>query len=259
MPAQDSRCISSGCCFHQLTSVLVCQVVPGLRKYQGWLESLDLPPMAAPCLCWLVANASRLFRPSGLLYLAALVRLCLLGCPQPTGDKVKMRQCGWCWAHLPLWTVQIFVEFLERSCTAEFSGFLLYKELGRRLKKTNPVVAEVILPPLARHLAPRSLGSLCAKRPCLRSAVSGMASAHSREVARVPPAGRRGGRRGALSSVQGPSVTEISSALVICSLPKSSQCCDLDITFAAAVINTVPSWQSASFRVRSASAVGSVR
>ena len=44
--------------------------------------------------------------------------------------------------------MQIFVEFLERSCTAEFSGFLLYKELGRRLKKTNPVVAEVILPPL---------------------------------------------------------------------------------------------------------------
>lgn len=29
---------------------------------------------------------------------------------------------------------EIFVEFLERSCTAEFSGFLLYKELGRRLK-----------------------------------------------------------------------------------------------------------------------------
>ncbi len=29
---------------------------------------------------------------------------------------------------------QIFVEFLERSCTAEFLGFLLYKELGRRLK-----------------------------------------------------------------------------------------------------------------------------
>ncbi|PIA48688.1 hypothetical protein AQUCO_01400927v1 [Aquilegia coerulea] len=32
---------------------------------------------------------------------------------------------------------QIFVEFLERSCTAEFSGFLLYKELGRRLKDEN--------------------------------------------------------------------------------------------------------------------------
>jgi magnesium-protoporphyrin IX monomethyl ester (oxidative) cyclase len=31
-------------------------------------------------------------------------------------------------------TRKIFIEFLERSCTAEFSGFLLYKELGRRLK-----------------------------------------------------------------------------------------------------------------------------
>merc|ERR1711920_940694 len=40
-------------------------------------------------------------------------------------------------------TRQIFIEFLERSCTAEFSGFLLYKELGRRSKKTNPVVAEI--------------------------------------------------------------------------------------------------------------------
>jgi magnesium-protoporphyrin IX monomethyl ester (oxidative) cyclase len=40
-------------------------------------------------------------------------------------------------------TRKIFIEFLERSCTAEFSGFLLYKELGRRLKETNPVVAEI--------------------------------------------------------------------------------------------------------------------
>jgi len=40
-------------------------------------------------------------------------------------------------------TRRIFIEFLERSCTAEFSGFLLYKELGRRLKETNPVVAEI--------------------------------------------------------------------------------------------------------------------
>merc|ERR1712182_106124 len=40
-------------------------------------------------------------------------------------------------------TRKIFVEFLERSCTAEFSGFLLYKELGRRLKKTNPVIAKI--------------------------------------------------------------------------------------------------------------------
>lgn len=40
-------------------------------------------------------------------------------------------------------TRKIFIEFLERSCTAEFSGFLLYKELGRRLKSSNPVVAEI--------------------------------------------------------------------------------------------------------------------
>jgi len=40
-------------------------------------------------------------------------------------------------------TRKIFIEFLERSCTAEFSGFLLYKELGRRLKKSNPVLAEI--------------------------------------------------------------------------------------------------------------------
>ncbi|CAG9460440.1 unnamed protein product [Pedinophyceae sp. YPF-701] len=40
-------------------------------------------------------------------------------------------------------TRKIFVEFLERSCTAEFSGFLLYKELGRRLKTTAPEVAEI--------------------------------------------------------------------------------------------------------------------
>lgn len=38
---------------------------------------------------------------------------------------------------------KIFIEFLERSCTAEFSGFLLYKELGRRLKDSNPCVAEI--------------------------------------------------------------------------------------------------------------------
>jgi len=40
-------------------------------------------------------------------------------------------------------TRKIFIEFLERSCTAEFSGFLLYKELGRRLKKSSPIVAEI--------------------------------------------------------------------------------------------------------------------
>lgn len=39
-------------------------------------------------------------------------------------------------------TRNIFIEFLERSCTAEFSGFLLYKEISRNLKKSNPLLAE---------------------------------------------------------------------------------------------------------------------
>ncbi|GLC34271.1 cardiolipin synthase [Pleodorina starrii] len=42
-------------------------------------------------------------------------------------------------------TRKIFIEFLERSCTAEFSGFLLYKELARRLKTSSPEVAEMFL------------------------------------------------------------------------------------------------------------------
>jgi magnesium-protoporphyrin IX monomethyl ester (oxidative) cyclase len=39
-------------------------------------------------------------------------------------------------------TKTLFIEFLERSCTAEFSGFLLYKELSRNLKQKNPILAE---------------------------------------------------------------------------------------------------------------------
>lgn len=46
------------------------------------------------------------------------------------------------WEHIDGETRRLFVEFLERSCTAEFSGFLLYKELGRRIKERNPVLAE---------------------------------------------------------------------------------------------------------------------
>uniref|UniRef100_A0A1Z1M2J1 Magnesium-protoporphyrin IX monomethyl ester [oxidative] cyclase n=1 Tax=Acrosorium ciliolatum TaxID=1550622 RepID=A0A1Z1M2J1_9FLOR len=49
------------------------------------------------------------------------------------------------WNHLDKKTKAMFIEFLERSCTAEFSGFLLYKELSRRLEKTNPVIAECFL------------------------------------------------------------------------------------------------------------------
>lgn len=46
------------------------------------------------------------------------------------------------WDHIDGETRQVFVEFLERSCTAEFSGFLLYKELSRRLKDKSPLLAE---------------------------------------------------------------------------------------------------------------------
>ncbi|MEB3121832.1 MAG: magnesium-protoporphyrin IX monomethyl ester (oxidative) cyclase [Snowella sp.] len=46
------------------------------------------------------------------------------------------------WEHIDGEKRRLFMEFLERSCTAEFSGFLLYKELGRRLKTTSPLLAE---------------------------------------------------------------------------------------------------------------------
>ena len=46
------------------------------------------------------------------------------------------------WDHIDGETRKLFIEFLERSCTAEFSGFLLYKELSRKLKGKSPVLAE---------------------------------------------------------------------------------------------------------------------
>lgn len=49
------------------------------------------------------------------------------------------------WEILDNKTKGLFIEFLERSCTAEFSGFLLYKELSRRLKYINPIIAECFL------------------------------------------------------------------------------------------------------------------
>ena len=39
-------------------------------------------------------------------------------------------------------TRELFVDFLEGSCTSEFSGFLLYKELSKRIKEKNPLLAE---------------------------------------------------------------------------------------------------------------------
>lgn len=49
------------------------------------------------------------------------------------------------WANIDIESQKLFIEFLERSCTAEFSGFLLYKELSRRLKSVSPIVAECFL------------------------------------------------------------------------------------------------------------------
>lgn len=47
------------------------------------------------------------------------------------------------WDHLDEKTRTVFVDFLERSCTSEFSGFLLFKELSRKLKGRNPILAEI--------------------------------------------------------------------------------------------------------------------
>ena len=46
------------------------------------------------------------------------------------------------WENLRPSIKALFIEFLERSCTAEFSGFLLYKEISRRLENSNPLLAE---------------------------------------------------------------------------------------------------------------------
>jgi magnesium-protoporphyrin IX monomethyl ester (oxidative) cyclase len=55
---------------------------------------------------------------------------------------VRNEEFAQSWEHIDGETRNLFVEFLERSCTAEFSGFLLYKELGRRLQGKSPVLAE---------------------------------------------------------------------------------------------------------------------
>jgi magnesium-protoporphyrin IX monomethyl ester (oxidative) cyclase len=55
---------------------------------------------------------------------------------------VRDEQFDRSWDNIDGETRRLFVEFLERSCTAEFSGFLLYKELGRRIKHKSPLLAE---------------------------------------------------------------------------------------------------------------------
>lgn len=47
------------------------------------------------------------------------------------------------WEHVDGDTRRAFVDFLERSCISEFSGFLLFKELSRKLKTRNPRLAEL--------------------------------------------------------------------------------------------------------------------
>ncbi|MEE3716125.1 magnesium-protoporphyrin IX monomethyl ester (oxidative) cyclase [Tumidithrix elongata RA019] len=46
------------------------------------------------------------------------------------------------WDHIDGETRRAFIDFLERSCTSEFSGFLLFKELSHRLKDSNPLLSE---------------------------------------------------------------------------------------------------------------------
>ncbi len=55
---------------------------------------------------------------------------------------IRDKEFSGSWTNFDEKTKQIFIEFLERSCTAEFSGFLLYKEISRNLKKANPLLAE---------------------------------------------------------------------------------------------------------------------
>ena len=47
------------------------------------------------------------------------------------------------WDHIQGAERKAFIDYLERSCVSEFSGFLLFKELSRKLKGRNPILAEM--------------------------------------------------------------------------------------------------------------------
>ncbi|WP_208342725.1 magnesium-protoporphyrin IX monomethyl ester (oxidative) cyclase [Aetokthonos hydrillicola] len=47
------------------------------------------------------------------------------------------------WENIPPETRQPFIDYLERSCISEFSGFLLFKELSRKLKGRSPILSEM--------------------------------------------------------------------------------------------------------------------
>lgn len=55
---------------------------------------------------------------------------------------VRDQEFEQCWDQIDGETRRAFIDFLERSCTSEFSGFLLFKELSRKLKDRNPTLAE---------------------------------------------------------------------------------------------------------------------
>lgn len=55
---------------------------------------------------------------------------------------VRNQEFDQSWDHIDIDTRQAFIDFLERSCTSEFSGFLLFKELSRKLKERNPLLSE---------------------------------------------------------------------------------------------------------------------
>jgi len=55
---------------------------------------------------------------------------------------VRNEEFAQSWEHIEGEPRKAFIDFLERSCTSEFSGFLLFKELSRKLKGRNPLLAE---------------------------------------------------------------------------------------------------------------------
>lgn len=55
---------------------------------------------------------------------------------------VRSAEFNQCWDQVDGETRRAFIDFLERSCTSEFSGFLLFKELSRKLKERNPALSE---------------------------------------------------------------------------------------------------------------------
>lgn len=56
---------------------------------------------------------------------------------------VRDQQFEQSWDHIDDKTKETFRFFLESSCTSEFSGFLLYKEIAVKLKQKNPLLSEI--------------------------------------------------------------------------------------------------------------------